>query len=124
MGPLINGPDDISDADFLRVRQEIKKMFGSGEMMIALPRTNIQVIRRPVIQFVAAEEGDWIACYIDGVEVDQGHSLYVVHLLQTLSDQLGIVVPDTIYYDADQIDQLGGNFPERMEDIDGILEQM
>jgi hypothetical protein len=123
MGPIINMPEGVTDADFLRIRQEIQEMFGRGEMIVALPHT-IQVIRRPVIQFVKAEDGDWIACYIDGVEVEQGHSLYVVSLLKTISDQLGIVIPDTIYYDADQIDKLGGNFPECLEDIDGILKQV
>ena len=123
MGPIINMQEGITDADLLRVREEIKQMFGRGEMMVALPNT-VRVIKRPVVQFVKAEDGDWISCYIDGVQVDQGHSLYVVHLLQTISDQLGIVVPDTIYYDADQIDALGGNFPELLEDIDGILKQV
>lgn len=101
-------------------REEIKKHFGTHGREIPF-HTSVQIIQKPVIQFVKTEEGDWIGCYLNGELIDQGHSLYVVHLLETLSDHLGFIVSDTVFYDYDQMDKLGGNFPDRQEDIDAQL---
>lgn len=71
----------------------------------------------PEIQFLHAD--GWIAMYVDGSLVDQGHELYAPHLFKNLM-QLGFLnmeVKDTIEYTDAQMDAIGNHFPDTLDDL-------
>ncbi len=87
----------------------------ANEQLLKVIRKEVQRhLSSPEIQFVRCD--DWIGCYVDGILVDQGHSFYAPHLLEILSDHINILVPDTISFTEEQMNALGSNFPDRLED--------
>jgi hypothetical protein len=62
------------------------------------------------IEFVTAS--DWIAMYVDGVKVVDGHSLAYFHIL----DALGLPYEDARYIECDD-EKEWINFAEKIEDV-------
>lgn len=63
------------------------------------------------IQFITSEEGDWIAMYIDGRLVEQGHSLDEREVAKHISKRIPGSTVGTVEKSYEWFDEQGGHCP-------------